>query len=150
MIKVIKFIICTFLLVSATNKAVNAGPYTDTFGKCIVKSTTQIDKDELILWMFIAISNHQTIKSVIDLSEGVKTTADKQAAKIVMRLFTVACKTELKEAVKNEGKQAVTDAFALLGKVSMGALMTDQNVQKAMGRYVKFMDLEKLKSLFAE
>ena len=98
MIKVIKFIICTFFLVSATNKAVNAGPYTDTFGKCIVKSTTQIEKD----------------------------------------------------AVKNEGKQAVTDAFALLGKVSMGALMTDQNVQKAMGRYVKFMDLEKLKSLFAE
>ena len=84
------------------------------------------------------------------MSEGVKTTADKQAAKIVMRLFTVACKTELKDAVKNEGKQAVTDAFALLGKVSMGALMTDQNVQKAMGRYVKFMDLEKLKSLFAE
>ena len=150
MIKVIKLIICAFLLVSATSKAVNAGPFTDTFGKCIVKSTTQIEKDELIQWMFIALSNHPILKSVIDLSEGVKMKADKQIAKIVMRLFTVACITELKDAVKNEGKQAVTDAFALLGKVSMGALMTDQNVQKAMGRYVKFMDLEKLKSLFAE
>ena len=47
MIKVIKFIICTFLLVSATNKAVNAGPFTDTFGKCIVRSTTQIEKGKL-------------------------------------------------------------------------------------------------------
>ena len=116
-----------------------------TFGKCIIKSTTQIEKDQLIQWMFIAVSDHQILKSVVDLSEGVKTTADKQTAKIVMRLFTVACKTELKDAVKFEGQNAVRDAFELLGKVSMGALMTDQNVQKAMGRYVKFMDLENAK-----
>ena len=150
MIKVIKFIICTFLLVSATNKAVNAGPFTDTLGKCIVRSTTQIEKGKLVQWTFIAFSDHQLLKTIFDLSEGDKTTADKQMAKIVMRLFTVACKSELKEAVKFEGQKAVRDAFELLGKVSMGALMTDQNVQKAMGRYVKFMDLEKLKSLFAE
>ena len=150
MIKVIKFIICTFLLISATNKAVNAGPYTDTFGKCIIKSTTQIEKDQLIQWMFIAVSDHQILKSVVDLSEGVKTTADKQTAKIVMRLFTVACKTELKDAVKFEGQNAVRDAFELLGKVSMGAIMTDQNVIKALGRYVKFMEMEKIESLMAE
>ena len=150
MIKVIKFIICTFLLVSATNKAVNAGPFTDTFGKCIVRSTTQIEKGKLVQWMFIAFSNHQLLKSIFDLSEDDKTTADKQMAKIVMRLFTVACKTELKEAVKFEGQKAVRDAFELLGKVSMGAIMTDQNVIKALGRYVKFMEMGKIKSLMAE
>ena len=113
MIKVIKFIFCTFLLVSATNKAANAGPFTDTFGKCIVRSTTQIEKGKLIQWMYIAISDHQILKSVVDFSEGDKTTADKQMAKIVMRLFTVACKTELKEAVKFEGPKAVREAFEL-------------------------------------
>ena len=49
----IKIIICAVLFVSALGTSVIAGPFTEELGKCIVRSTTNDDRNNLIKWIFV-------------------------------------------------------------------------------------------------
>ena len=58
-----------FFLVSLLSIKVSAGPYTNDLAKCLVVSTSEADKNNLVKWMFAAISSHPEVESMISISQ---------------------------------------------------------------------------------
>jgi hypothetical protein len=137
------------LLLTVTSKEVNAGPFSDTLGKCLVRSVTQVEKINLSKWMFFAMGDHPSLEFSFEVSDSNKVSVDKSTADIMTRLMFHACKQEFKDALKYERKSGYQTAFALLGKVAARELMTDPKVTEALGGFVKFMDHKKVRELLA-
>ena len=129
-----------FLVTLVTCNSAFAGPFTDAFGKCLVRSTTENAKLTLVAWIFIISSEHPALENITVISERQKAMADMAVADIVTNLYTKFCEKEALEALQYEGEESMGSAFTLLGKVSMQELMQDKNVSEAMLRYTRYLD----------
>ncbi len=69
-------------------------------------------------------------------------------AEIVTKLLAEKCRNETAAAVKYEGDKSLEEAFGLLGRVAMSGIMTDDKVNKALGRYSQYIDEEEIEAIF--
>src|SRR5436190_10739330 len=99
-----------------------AGPYGDTLGKCLVSSTTSVEKTALIQWMFATLSLHPDVKSLSSVTPQQRSDVNKSMARLFERLMTESCARETREAVKYEGAGTIENAFSLLGEAAMREL----------------------------
>jgi hypothetical protein len=61
-----------------------------------------------------------------------------------------SCRSQLVQAVRNEGPQTLQYAFAILGQVAMRGIMSDTHVNQSLQAMSKEIDKDKLKALVAE
>lgn len=139
-----KISIITLAMVLCLCSSVMAGPFTDEMSRCIVQKTTQSDKTLLIKWIFAAMSSHPDVESMSNISPKLKEDLNKQAAEMIMKLLTVRCNEECKQAVKYEGADSLKTSFELLGRVAMQGIMTDRQVKEYLSGMDKYLDKEKL------
>jgi len=129
---------------------VNAGPFTDKLSICLVKSTSAADKELLIQWVFAAISAHPNVSALSNVSVGKGDALNKSTADLFVKLLTVKCKSETKQALKYEGKNAFQASFKVLGEVAMSGLMRHPNVGKYLSGLEKNMDSTALNELLGK
>lgn len=140
----------TALSISATSSHLAyAGPYTDDLSKCLVKSTTDADKHNLVRWIYAMMSTHPELSVMSSISETQKLEANKAIAGIFDKLLLNACNAELQAAQKYEGESAIETAFEMLGKVSVGELFSNPQVNKEMAVFVQYIPQEHLEKMFA-
>jgi len=127
--------------------AAAAGVFADDLGKCLVNSTTQEDRANLIRWLFVAASHHPAVKPIATVTPAQQEESDKQMGTLVMKLLTESCKTEARKALQTEGATTLQIAFEVLGKVAGQELFSSPEVAGNLKGLAKYIDPEKIKAL---
>jgi hypothetical protein len=123
-----------------------AGPYGDEFTKCLVRSTTEADKNFLVKWMFAAMASHPEVKSMASISAEQVDELNKRTAMLFQRLLTESCLTQTQEAIKYEGGSPIEGGFTVLGSVAARGLMSHPDVAVFMSGMGNYLDSEKIES----
>ena len=127
--------------------AATAGPYADDLAKCLVSSTTENDRIQLVRWMFSAASLHPAVEPISSVTAADLDAANKTIADLVVKLLTDSCRAQTKDAIKYEGSATLETAFSVLGQVAGQELFTSPEVAAAMAGLEHHMDAEKLGEL---
>lgn len=130
------------LLMSAN--PVNAGPYSDDLGKCLVASTSEQDKAQLVEWIFFSIALNPKISPYAQIAPDQREATDKKLAGLFERLLAQACAAQAKQAVRYEGTAALTESFKLLGQVAAQEIFSDPAVSAGTARFTRHLDEVKL------
>jgi len=136
-------------LIGMTPCLATAGPFADDMAKCLVRSTSEADRTELMRWMFAAMSQHPGIASLSSVSDKMRNELNVKTGQLFTRLLATDCKSETTLALKNEGPQTIGSAFEVLGQVAARGLFADPHVVDAMQAVAKAIDESKLKELTA-
>ena len=121
-----------------------AGPYSDELTKCLVSSTSEIDRTNLIKWMFTMLALHPEVKSMSAVTDTQRVNANKTTAALFQMLITQSCAKEAKLAVQFEGPAVMEQSFNQLGQIAGRGLMTDPAVSKGMIEMVNYLDQDAL------
>ena len=130
------------------SESAEAGPYSDELAKCLVKSTTDADKNYLVKWLFAAAALHPAVKSIASVTDAERNELNKNAAKLFERLMTESCKSETQDALKYEGPTTLQASFEVLGQVAGRGLLSDPTVAKSMADFANYLDKQKFDKLF--
>lgn len=65
-----------------------AGLYSDELSKCFVNSTSDADKNFLVIWIFAMAALHPAVKSIAAVSDAQRTALNRDVAKLLQRLMT--------------------------------------------------------------
>ncbi len=138
---------CIVGLMLSMSTSVQAGPYTDDLGRCLVESTTVEDKVNLVKWMFTAASVHPAVSSIASVTEAQLDDANRTTAEMFVSLLTETCKEQTQKAIRYEGQVAIEGAFRVLGQVAAKELFTSPEVSAAMSGLQQYLDSEKLRAV---
>lgn len=119
---------------------------TNALGTCLVDHLNGMERKNLAKWIFFSIGAHPEIKSYSNASAKDIRESDMYVGKLITRLLTMDCPSELRNA-SSADPQAAEKAFGLVGKVAMQELMTNQNVSKAISNYAHYADMDKIKQI---
>ncbi|MGB5984368.1 MAG: hypothetical protein WBG37_03610, partial [Desulfobacterales bacterium] len=142
---ILTLILSMISMVLVVNSKAIAGPYTDDLSKCIISSTTATDREDLIKWMFSAISLHPVVEGMSSVSQAQMDNASKSVAKMFERLMAEDCLKPTKEAIQYEGPSAIGSSFNFLGQVAAKEIFQHKNVATAISDLEQHFDVEKFK-----
>lgn len=139
-----------FLLafISLTSVSAQAGIYGDDMAKCLVRSTTERDRGNLVKWIFAAAASNPQVKSMVTVTERQRNKLNKSIARLFERLLTDSCRKETQAAYKYEGKATISSSFNLLGQVAGRELFSDPSVSKSVSGLAQYIDQKKMNELF--
>ena len=141
------FFAASLLFGLAFSSSAHAGIYGDDMTRCLVAKTSTQDKTDLVRWIFVIAALHPDVKSIATVPEDQRTEANRAAGKLLERLLTDSCKSQVKEAIKYEGAGALQASFQVLGQVAMQELMTNPEVRNGFRDIAKYVDESKFKEL---
>jgi len=119
---------------------------TNVFATCLVDNLNGKERKNLAKWIYLAMAAHPEIKSLSSANSNDIQKSDKYIGKLITKLLTINCPTELNKATKSN-PNALEQGFGLVGKVAMQELMTNKKVTKALENYIEYTDLEKIKKI---
>lgn len=127
--------------------AATAGPYGDELGKCLVESTSQRDRVDLVRWMFSAAALHPAVKPIAAVTEEQLDEATQATGKLFMRLLTESCRAETEKALQFEGATTIETAFSVLGQVAGREMFSSPEVAAGLALLENYVDSEELEAL---
>lgn len=112
----------------------HAGQYADALSQCVVDSTSDQDKSNLVRWIFASAAQNPDVHDIASISQEQMNGMNKQVAGLFERLLTQDCKSEFRDVKENEGgDHPLATSFAMLISVAMKGLIDDPSVSKALG-----------------
>lgn len=144
-----KILISMVLVASSSISFANSNVYSDDLTRCLVDKTTEIDRLDLMKWIFNTFSSHPALSDSIKNSklesESYKMITNKKVAKLFERLLTEDCAKEVHNAVKYaDGNEAIKSSFQVLGRIAAQELMSNQETNKSMEKFTDFLDINKI------
>jgi len=137
--------VCLSLLLAAVvPRAVYAGLYTDDLSRCLVDSTSTGDRENLVRWMFVAMSAHPAVQTLYSVSAEQVDQSNREIGQLAMKLLTESCVEETSKALKYEGDAGLSGAFEVLGKVAAQEIFSNPSVAQAMAGLQQYFNAEKL------
>jgi hypothetical protein len=128
----------------------SAGIFTDDLSRCLVRSSTETDRSELVTWLFFAESLNPQVKNFTTVSEKQRDESNKVIASLFERLLLQDCRTETVAALKNEGGGVIEASFSVLGTAAGRELVSDPKVGAEIGKIGTYLDKEKWTALRKE
>ena len=122
---------------------------TQNLGTCLIDSLNGKERKQLAKWIYFAIAAHPEMAKFSNIKDDDRVETDKYIGKLVTRLLAEDCAFAAKIALKTD-PLIIEKAFELVGQVAMQELMNNQSVNKAVTSYIKYADLNKLRSLVGE
>lgn len=117
-----------------------AGPV-ENFSNCLISSTSEKDRLDLIRWIYGAMSVHPAIEDMSNVSAAAKEDNNKNLANVFERLMVKDCKTEFRAlALSGNAEEGIEAAFAYLGEVAMMDLMQNNAVLESLEAYTEYLD----------
>jgi hypothetical protein len=138
------------VLGALTNVSALAGVYGDDMAKCLVRSTTEVDRTVFVRWMFAAMALHPDVESMAVISAEQRDAINRDAGALFQRLLTESCRSETQQAIKYEGAPTIQAAFTVFGQVAGRELMLNPHVSQSMAGLAKYLDQAKLRELVPE
>jgi hypothetical protein len=123
-----------------------AGVYTDDLSRCMVESTTESDRTDLVKWMFAAASAHPAVEPLASVSPQQISESNKTMADLLTRLLTRSCVERAKKAFQYEGAVALQVSMQVLGQVAGKELFSSPEVAAAMSSLGEYFDQEAIKA----
>jgi hypothetical protein len=130
--------------------AAQAGPASDTFGTCLVQSSTGKDRIVFVQWMFAALAANPNVASMANVSPERRAELSRQGAEVMQRLILKDCHAEAVAAIRQDGEQAITASFQLFGQAAARELMSDPAVEKEMSGLDAYLDRARWNALIEE
>jgi hypothetical protein len=125
-----------------------ASPASDALSSCLADNTTGRDRTDMARWVFIAMSAHPEIHNLSNITEKNREDANMMMGALLTKLLTENCPAQAKTAIK-EGGSAFNSAFGVFGRVAMQELMSNQEVTSSISGFIKYLDKDKMKSVFS-
>lgn len=138
---------CLACILGMTPHQAIAGPFADDMAKCLVNSTSEADRTDLVRWLYAAMSLNPALSSMASITAADRDELTQKAGALFSRLLLQSCRPQVVQAVRNEGPGAITYAFQILGEVAGRGIMTDSHVTQAMQNLGSTVDKAKLKEL---
>lgn len=145
--RVVRILACAAVMATLSGPSVLAGPYGDELSKCLVSATTEKDKTDLVRWLFAAAALHPDVSTTASVSEKQRTEMTRSVGQLIERLLTESCRTQFRDAMQNEGNEALPLSFSVLGQVAMRRLMEHPDVAKGLGELETFINREKVSAV---
>lgn len=130
----------TTILIFAFTAVSFAGSYSNNLTRCLIMSTTSDDRLTLAKWFFMSLSKHPQMG--VSVSDSQIDEANKNAGILVSRLLIKDCRMETKEALQNEGRNALTPSFQALGQIAGEELVKNREVMSSMGGYAEYLNMK--------
>ena len=124
-----------------------AGEHQDKLAQCLAKSTTQQDRNELVQWIFVAMSSHPLTSEFATIPAQKRKEITTRATRVFEKLMTDSCGLETLNTTKYEGTEAIGKAFETLGGIAMEGLMQHPDVEKAVMDMASGIDESKFDQL---
>ena len=124
-----------------------AGTYSDELAQCLVQSTSEQDRAELVRWIFLVLSKHPALKSIAAGDPGQIDHANRALAQLMTRLITESCRAQTRKVIKYEGTEAMKKSFGVLGRVAARNLFANSEVTHALSGFTHYLDKKKLESV---
>jgi hypothetical protein len=128
------------LLLLAVSVSASGGIYTDDLSRCLVESTTEADRVNLVKWMFTAASAHPAVQPLAVVSSEDVESANREMAELIVRLLADACREEAQKATKYEGASTFEASFGILGQVAGKELFASPEVGAALSGLEAYLD----------
>jgi hypothetical protein len=135
---------CGLAFTAMTTLPAHAGVYSDDLGKCMVSGSTAQQKQQLVQWIFFAISLNPAIKPYANITAAQREAANKDIAGLFEKLLGETCNKEAREAIKYEGVAAFSESFRLFGQVAGQEIFASPEVSAGAAEYTKHLDVEGL------
>lgn len=137
-------LLASLLTTALVSSSAYAGVYADSLGKCLVSSSTNTDKQQLVEWIFSAISLNPAISPYTNIPSEKRGEIDENMAALFEKLVGESCKTEAADALKYEGASAFNSAFQLLGQVAGQQIFASPEVAKGAESFYSKIDFSGL------
>jgi hypothetical protein len=134
--------------ISVSPQAVS-GPHGDALFKCIVSSATPANRRALVQWLVSALSQHPSMQGAISMPAKQREAYDQGAADLFQRLLTESCASQVRDTIRNEGTNAISAAFAQLGKMAGEEAFSDPAVSAGMQGMLNRLDEKKMQKAFS-
>lgn len=131
-------------LLALSPSAVRAGPYSDDLGKCLVASTTERDKAQLVEWIFQSIALNPKIAPHAQITPAQRDATDRALARMFEHLLAESCAPQARQALKYEGASAISESFKLLGQVAAQEMFSDPAVAAGTAKFTEYVDEARL------
>jgi len=138
------------VLAAAGRTPAQAGQYGDQLTKCLVDSTTDEDKAGLARWIFASAAQNPNVSDLATVTDEQRAEMSKSVAAIFERVLTQDCRTQFRDAKKNEGENMLSMSFGTLVQVAMGNLIDNPAVSQALGGIDKELNKQKFAEAAAE
>jgi len=145
--KLLSLIIVSAALLVAQPALANSP--TNQFANCLVDTLNGKERKNLAKWIFLAIGSHPEISSYSNATSETIEESDKYVGKLVTRLLTEDCPTQLAAALKAD-PLAINKGFELVGQVAMQELMANPATMSALTNYTKYTDQAKINALLGQ
>lgn len=121
-----------------------ASPNSDVLGRCLSDNTTGKDRKDLARWIFVGMSAHPEIGVVARASHKDVEAAQRTMGTLFTRLVADQCSQQMNAVVQSDGTEGIKVAFEYLGRMAMQELMSNQEVNAAMGGFERYIDKVKV------
>jgi hypothetical protein len=138
------------VLAAAGRMPAHAAQYADQLTKCLVESTSDEDKAGLARWIFASAAQNPNVSDLAVVTDEQRTEMSKSVASIFERVLTQDCRSQFRDAKKNEGENMLSMSFGTLVQVAMGNLIDNPAVSRALGGIDKELNKQKFAEAAAE
>jgi len=118
----------------------------DALSTCLADNLNGKERKSLAKWVFFGMGAHPEIKPYLNITQRDVRMSDKYMGTLITRLLTIDCSGQLKTAYASDPK-SLEKSFEAIGRVAMQELMANDDVDKAIGAYIYFTDLNKIEKL---
>jgi hypothetical protein len=132
------------IYIFAATRAFAAGPYTEALSQCLVRSTTSADKTLMVQWIFVTMALQPDVKSLAAISDAQRTELNKKTAALFEQLLTSSCVSEARQALKEEGQNALGVSFNVLGQAAAVELFANPAVAAGIRDFGRYIDAERV------
>ncbi len=127
------------ILASIVSMPSSSQESTQVFATCMADSLNGKERKELAKWIFLSMTVHPSLKEYSTASVEDRDTSDRYVAKLITRLITENCPTELRAASKTD-PLAIQKGFEFVGQVAMQEIMSNQETLEALTGYAAYLD----------
>ncbi len=111
---------------------------------CLVKSTSERDKQALVKWIFAVVSRHPEVRPMVNLSAKEDEAIGRAASALLESLLAEKCTSEIRTAVERSGNDAIKQSFEYLGKTAMETLLEHPDVNAAAANLGKYSEAARI------
>lgn len=113
----------------------------EALSTCLTDASSGKDRKDLARWIFMSMAAHPEMKRLGSISAQDRAAADKAMGALMTRLMTQACGDQTRQVVRAAGSNAgIQLAFGKLGELAMQELMSNADVDAAMGSFLQYAD----------
>jgi hypothetical protein len=139
-----------FIVLAISGFPAFAGQYADALADCLVKSTSNSDKNTLVQWMFVTAALHPELRNLLAATDAQRSELNMKTAQLIQTLLTESCLAQTKAALRNEGEGTIQSSFSVLGQAASQEIFSNPEVASGIAELGKYFDLQKLERTIEE